>query len=179
MRGGTLSPALTTRFSLLLSPLFFLFFSSFAPLPLRQRCFSLPFTLHLAGARAVVRGSGSWEPILTLRNFPRSPMVCSLFLLLPRSLHILPVIRPLACGRFTAKTEHLTIAAVLSSHGSVLTLGSRLLSHSVPPAMFEKVIVIDARAHLLGRLASVVAKQLLNGKALSLRWRPLSSPSSR
>jgi ribosomal protein L13 len=45
--------------------------------------------------------------------------------------------------------------------------------------MFEKVIVIDARAHLLGRLASVVAKQLLNGKALSLRWRPLSSPSSR
>ena len=29
--------------------------------------------------------------------------------------------------------------------------------------MFDKVIVIDARAHLLGRLASVVAKQLLNG----------------
>ena len=30
--------------------------------------------------------------------------------------------------------------------------------------MFDKVIVIDARAHLLGRLASVVAKQLLNGQ---------------
>lgn len=33
--------------------------------------------------------------------------------------------------------------------------------------MFEKVIVIDARGHLLGRLASYVAKQLLSGKAIS------------
>lgn len=30
--------------------------------------------------------------------------------------------------------------------------------------MFEKVIVIDGRGHLLGRLASYVAKQLLSGK---------------
>lgn len=30
--------------------------------------------------------------------------------------------------------------------------------------MFEKVIVIDARAHLIGRLASIVAKQLLGGQ---------------
>lgn len=30
--------------------------------------------------------------------------------------------------------------------------------------MFEKVIVIDAKGHLLGRLASVVAKELLNGQ---------------
>jgi large subunit ribosomal protein L13Ae len=29
--------------------------------------------------------------------------------------------------------------------------------------MFEKVVVIDARGHLLGRLASYVAKQLLSG----------------
>lgn len=29
--------------------------------------------------------------------------------------------------------------------------------------MFNKVIVIDARGHLLGRLASYVAKQLLSG----------------
>lgn len=29
--------------------------------------------------------------------------------------------------------------------------------------MFEKLIVIDARGHLLGRLASYVAKQLLSG----------------
>lgn len=29
--------------------------------------------------------------------------------------------------------------------------------------MFEKVIVIDARGHLQGRLASYVAKQLLSG----------------
>lgn len=30
--------------------------------------------------------------------------------------------------------------------------------------MFEKRIIIDARGHLLGRLASVVAKELLNGQ---------------
>eukprot|EP00043_Microstomoeca_roanoka_P020664 m.253628 g.253628 ORF g.253628 m.253628 type:complete len:199 (+) comp17248_c0_seq1:659-1255(+) len=30
--------------------------------------------------------------------------------------------------------------------------------------MFEKQIVIDARGHLLGRLASIVAKELLNGQ---------------
>jgi hypothetical protein len=29
--------------------------------------------------------------------------------------------------------------------------------------MFDKVVVIDARGHLLGRLASYVAKQLLSG----------------
>lgn len=29
--------------------------------------------------------------------------------------------------------------------------------------MFEKVVVIDARGHLMGRLASYVAKQLLSG----------------
>jgi large subunit ribosomal protein L13Ae len=30
--------------------------------------------------------------------------------------------------------------------------------------MFEKEVIIDGRAHLMGRLASVVAKQLLNGQ---------------
>mmetsp|Transcript_21839 Transcript_21839/g.37474 ORF Transcript_21839/g.37474 Transcript_21839/m.37474 type:complete len:202 (-) Transcript_21839:383-988(-) len=30
--------------------------------------------------------------------------------------------------------------------------------------MFEKVIVVDCRAHLLGRLASIIAKELLNGQ---------------
>lgn len=30
--------------------------------------------------------------------------------------------------------------------------------------MFEKEIVIDARGHLIGRLASIVAKELLNGQ---------------
>jgi large subunit ribosomal protein L13Ae len=34
--------------------------------------------------------------------------------------------------------------------------------------MFEKVIVIDARGHLLGRLASYVAKQLLSGKFITM-----------
>jgi large subunit ribosomal protein L13Ae len=31
---------------------------------------------------------------------------------------------------------------------------------------FEKVIVVDGKAHLLGRLASIVAKQLLNGQKI-------------
>lgn len=30
--------------------------------------------------------------------------------------------------------------------------------------MFRREIVVDARGHLLGRLASYVAKQLLNGR---------------
>jgi large subunit ribosomal protein L13Ae len=32
--------------------------------------------------------------------------------------------------------------------------------------MFEKEIVIDARGHLIGRLASVIAKELLNGQKI-------------
>ena len=34
--------------------------------------------------------------------------------------------------------------------------------------MFEKVVVVDCRAHMLGRLASVVAKELLNGQNVVL-----------
>merc|ERR1712086_271079 len=30
--------------------------------------------------------------------------------------------------------------------------------------MFEKVVVIDCRGHLLGRLASIISKELLNGQ---------------
>ena len=30
--------------------------------------------------------------------------------------------------------------------------------------MFEKEIVIDGKGHLMGRLAAVVAKELLNGQ---------------
>lgn len=33
---------------------------------------------------------------------------------------------------------------------------------------FEKLVVIDARAHMLGRLASVVAKELLSGQKVVL-----------
>ena len=29
--------------------------------------------------------------------------------------------------------------------------------------MFEKLIIVDAKGHMLGRLASYVAKELLNG----------------
>jgi large subunit ribosomal protein L13Ae len=32
--------------------------------------------------------------------------------------------------------------------------------------MFEKQVVIDGKGHLLGRLASVVAKELLNGQSI-------------
>jgi large subunit ribosomal protein L13Ae len=30
--------------------------------------------------------------------------------------------------------------------------------------MFEKLVIIDGKGHLLGRLASIVAKELLNGQ---------------
>lgn len=30
--------------------------------------------------------------------------------------------------------------------------------------MFEKVVVIDCRGHLIGRLASIIAKELLSGQ---------------
>jgi large subunit ribosomal protein L13Ae len=30
--------------------------------------------------------------------------------------------------------------------------------------MFQKVVIVDGRAHLLGRLASIVAKEILNGQ---------------
>ncbi len=32
--------------------------------------------------------------------------------------------------------------------------------------MFEKIIIVDAKDHLFGRLASVVAKELLNGQTV-------------
>lgn len=45
--------------------------------------------------------------------------------------------------------------------------------------MFEKVIVIDARGHLLGRLASYVAKQLLSGTCSLTQVKELSSLDAR
>jgi large subunit ribosomal protein L13Ae len=45
--------------------------------------------------------------------------------------------------------------------------------------MFEKVIIIDGRGHLLGRLASVVAKELLNGqKVVVVRCEELEMSNS-
>jgi large subunit ribosomal protein L13Ae len=32
--------------------------------------------------------------------------------------------------------------------------------------VFKKVVIIDCRGHLLGRLASIVAKELLNGQKI-------------
>eukprot|EP00353_Schmidingerella_taraikaensis_P012547 CAMPEP_0185581418 /NCGR_PEP_ID=MMETSP0434-20130131/18299_1 /TAXON_ID=626734 ORGANISM="Favella taraikaensis, Strain Fe Narragansett Bay" /NCGR_SAMPLE_ID=MMETSP0434 /ASSEMBLY_ACC=CAM_ASM_000379 /LENGTH=183 /DNA_ID=CAMNT_0028199943 /DNA_START=15 /DNA_END=566 /DNA_ORIENTATION=- len=34
--------------------------------------------------------------------------------------------------------------------------------------MFEKLVVVDCRAHMMGRLASIVAKELLNGQHVVL-----------
>lgn len=39
----------------------------------------------------------------------------------------------------------------------------KIIKNKETESMFEKVIVIDARGHLLGRLASVIAKSLLLG----------------
>ena len=38
-----------------------------------------------------------------------------------------------------------------------------ILNNKYIPQMFKKLIVIDAKGHLLGRLASYVAKALLSG----------------
>ena len=32
--------------------------------------------------------------------------------------------------------------------------------------MFEKLVIIDGKSHLMGRLASIVAKELLNGQRI-------------
>ncbi|MFN9907975.1 MAG: uL13 family ribosomal protein [bacterium] len=32
--------------------------------------------------------------------------------------------------------------------------------------MFEKLVIIDGKGHLLGRLASIVAKELLSGQRI-------------
>lgn len=45
--------------------------------------------------------------------------------------------------------------------------------------MFEKVVVVDARGHLLGRLASYVAKQLLSGKYVTTQVKESSSSDAR
>ena len=45
--------------------------------------------------------------------------------------------------------------------------------------MFERVVVIDGRGHLMGRLASVVAKELLNGqKVVVVRCEALEMSNS-
>jgi large subunit ribosomal protein L13Ae len=45
--------------------------------------------------------------------------------------------------------------------------------------MFEKVVVIDCRGHLLGRLASIVAKELLSGqKVVAVRTEEINISGS-
>merc|ERR1739838_890762 len=48
-----------------------------------------------------------------------------------------------------------------------------------PKMAFEKVVVIDCRDHLLGRLASVIAKELLNGqKVVAVRCEQINISGS-
>lgn len=56
------------------------------------------------------------------------------------------------------------------------------MSPARPPAlqMFEKEVVVDCRGHLVGRLASVIAKELLNGQKVTLvRTEELNISGSR
>ena len=65
---------------------------------------------------------------------------------------------------------------LLSASCHALSNNPACVSHSAsccriacPPArvlsaMFQKVVIVDGRGHLLGRLASVLAKELLNGQ---------------
>ena len=49
--------------------------------------------------------------------------------------------------------------------GALRRPAPRLVRRVRPPAaMFEKIVVIDCRFHLLGRLASIIAKELLAGQ---------------
>ena len=41
--------------------------------------------------------------------------------------------------------------------------------------MFKKLIVVDAKGHLLGRLASYIAKALLSGKSPAIQDKELLS----
>ena len=46
--------------------------------------------------------------------------------------------------------------------------------------MFEKEVIVDCRGHLVGRLASVIAKELLNGQRVVLvRTEELNISGSR
>ena len=57
----------------------------------------------------------------------------------------------------------------LIAYVSLQRLAPLLLQENpIEMSTFEKEIVIDAKGHLLGRLASTVAKQLLNGQKITL-----------
>merc|ERR1711934_669265 len=58
-------------------------------------------------------------------------------------------------------------------------MGLSPLSIDRPTMAFEKVVVIDCRDHLLGRLASVIAKELLNGqKVVAVRCEQINISGS-
>lgn len=69
--------------------------------------------------------------------------------------------------------RHGALAARLSHDASIADPPTTYANLSRPrpvclcsAQMFEKQIVIDGKGHLLGRLASVVAKELLNGQCI-------------
>ena len=56
----------------------------------------------------------------------------------------------------------------ISARASAPCRPRRAPTHPQTHKMFEKVVVVDCRAHMMGRLASVVAKELLNGQRVVL-----------
>ena len=57
--------------------------------------------------------------------------------------------------------EYLTIAIILPYLIIIIEIKVYYLIRNL--SMFEKEVVIDGRGHLVGRLASKIAKELLNG----------------
>mgnify|MGYP000345567331 CR=1 FL=1 len=56
---------------------------------------------------------------------------------------------------------------------------SVLCAYVSPVEMFEKEVVIDCRGHIMGRLASIVAKELLSGqKVVCVRCEELNITGS-
>lgn len=66
------------------------------------------------------------------------------------------------------------------ANGSGKMLDSAISSSSSVKMVFEKPIVVDCRGHLLGRLASLIAKELLQGQhVVAVRCEQLEISGSR
>ena len=100
----------------------------------------------------------------TYRNWPPATGGAALPELAFEASHSLSLYQPL-CKRTILARVFLIIdpTAVTDRAQSVYCF-----RHCTFSTMFEKVVVVDARAHMMGRLASVVAKELLNGQHVVL-----------
>ena len=72
------------------------------------------------------------------------------------------------CGHPAKSSCHCSCDVVLAAWLTHIRFLASLLTVCVQ--MFEKQIVIDGRGHLLGRLASTVAKELIGGTFLPKTW---------